>query len=294
MTMLMLAALPIAALVIAAALPQQVTATFSAGQPAFEVASVKANTSGERPGGVQFLPGGRLSAVNMPLRSLIHFAYQVRPFQIEGVPDWAATAHYDVAAKAATEFALTPSGLPPVGAQMLQRLLAERFMLRTHTEMRNMPIYALILARPDGKLGPALTASTTECTPFTPSATARGGLPAPGRGDRLQCGLMIGPQRINAGAIELSELARELVGIVHRHVVDRTGLTGRYDVQATFQAEPLIGPGGLLIPPQQDAAATGQPSLFTAMQEQLGLKLEATRGQAPVLVVDRLDRPAGD
>lgn len=292
MTMPMLAALPIAALAIAGALAQQAPATPSGGQPVFEVASVKANTSGERPGGVQFLPGGRLSAVNMPLRSLIHFAYQVRPFQIEGVPDWAATARYDIAAKATTEFALTPSGLPAVGAQMLQRLLADRFMLRTHTDMRDMPIYSLVLARPDGTLGSALTASTTDCTAFTTSARARGGQLALGRGGRLQCGLMIGPQRISAGAIELSELAHELVGLVQRPVVDRTRLTGRYDVQLTFQGETLIGPGGVLIAPPD--AATGQPSLFTAMQEQLGLKLEATRGPAAVLVVDRLDRPEGD
>ena len=260
----------------------------------FEVASVKPNKSGGVSGGIQWLPGGRLSAVNVPLRSLIHYAYQVRPFQIEGVPEWAATESYDINAKAAVEVPPIPNGLSPVQMQLLRRLLADRFKLATHTEMRERPIYALMLARPDGKVGPQLTASPTDCTALLKAPAGRRGLPILAPGDRMQCGLMIGPQRINAGGIGLDELAHALIGLVERTVVDRTGLTGRYDVQLTFQGETLIGPGGALISPPRDAAAQNLPSLFTAMQEQLGLKLEPTRGPVEVLVVERVDRPTAD
>jgi len=287
-----------AAVVLLATIPtlaRQAPDPAGAVPPAFEVASVKPNTSVDRPaGGVQFLPGGRLSAVNMPLSDLIHFAYQVRPFQIDGIPDWAAMARYDINAKAATELPANSSGVPPAGMQMLQRLLADRFMLRTHTEMREMPTYTLALARPDGKLGPMLTVSTTDCTGGPLTSGTRGGLLARGPDARMRCGLAIGPQRISAGAIEVAELASALLGLVQRPVVDRTGLTGRYDVQLTFQGESLIGPGGFLIQPPPDALNSGQPSLFTALQEQLGLKLVATRAPAPVLVVDHLERPTGD
>jgi uncharacterized protein (TIGR03435 family) len=163
-----------------------------------------------------------------------------------------------------------------------------------HTEMRELPVYALMLARPDGKVGPQLTTSTTDCTALLKASAGRRGLPPLAPGGRMQCGLMIGPQRINAGGIGLDELASALVGLVERTVVDRTGLTGKYDVQLTFQGETLIGPGGALISPPQDAAAQNLPSLFTAMQEQLGLKLEATRGPVEVLVIDSVERPTPD
>lgn len=259
----------------------------------FEVASVKSNKSGGIPGGVQWLPGGRLSAINMPLRSLIHYAYQVRPFQIEGVPGWAATESFDINAKAAVEVPSIPNGLSPVQMQMLRTLLADRFKLATHTEMRELPVYALMLARPDGMVGPQLTTSTTDCTAQVKAPAGRRGLPPLAPGARMQCGLMIGPQRINAGGIGLDELASALVGLVERTVVDRTGLTGKYDIQLTFEGETLIGPGGLISAPQ-DAAAQNLPSLFTAMQEQLGLKLEPGNAPVDVLVVDRLERPTED
>ena len=275
-----------------------VTIAQQAAAPAFEVASVKSNKSGEMGARIQRQPGGRFNAINMPLRDLIMFSYQVRPFQIEGAPDWIGPARYDIVAKAESEFPLTgPGGPPPPDMLMLRTLLADRFKLVVHFETKEVPIYALTVARSDGRLGPLLTPSTTDCVALMKAAMgARGGPqppPPPGPDGRIQCGMMIGPGRLTAGSIPLSEFVNALGILTQRTVVDRTGLTGNYDALMTFQAEQLPGPGGALgpPPPQSDVNA---PSLFTAVQEQLGLKLESTRGPVQMLVIDRVEPPTED
>src|SRR5262245_29973253 len=121
--------------------------------PKFEVASVKPNTSGDGRVMVGMQPGGRLTASNMPLRELVRMAYQLQPFQIVGGPDWIASERFDITAKAEGDVAPTsPFGPPNPLMLMMRSLLEERFHLKVHTETREMPTYALVLARPDGKL----------------------------------------------------------------------------------------------------------------------------------------------
>ena len=267
--------------------------------PTFEVASVRVNKTGEMGARIQRQPGGRLNAVNMPLRDLIQFAYQVRPFQIDGVPDWARTTRYDITAKAETDLSLTPPGSGPAPEMlMLRSLLMDRFKLKVRMEMRELPVYELKLARDDGKLGPKLTVSTTDCQALMKAAVARGGGPPPpppaGAPDRVMCGIRIAPGRLSAGGFPMSEFVNALGILVQRTVVNRTGLTGLYDAELTFTAETLPGPGGIPIGP--DAAAgsdANTPSLFTALQEQLGLKLESARGPVQMLVIDHVE-PAVD
>ena len=264
--------------------------------PMFEVASVRVNKTAQFNRLFQPQPGGRFNATNLRLRDLVQFAYQVRPFQIEGGPDWMDTTSFDIVAKAPGEVpAVQPGGPPSPYALMLRSLLADRFTLVVHNETRESPIYALTLARPDGKLGPQLSLATTDCAAVMKAAMGRGGPPQapPMQGDRLLCGMRIGPNRIDMGGFALSELVNGLGVLLGRTVVNHTGLTGNYDLRLTFSREQIPGiplPAGIQLPPEDPDA----PSIFTALQEQAGLKLESTRGPVQVLVVDRAEMPVED
>src|SRR5688500_12758861 len=245
------------ALACAIGIAQQSPSSQNPGPMAFEVASVKSNKSGEMGARVQRQPGGRFNAINMPLRDLIMFSYQVRPFQIEGAPDWIGPARYDIVAKAESEFPLAPpGGAPPPDMLMLRTLLADRFKLVVHFETKEMPIYTLSVARPDGRLGPQLTPSTTDCAALMKERMGRGGAPPPpAPGGRMECGMAVAPNRLMGGGFPISELSNMLSVLLQRTVVDRTGLTGNYDVLMTFQSEQLPGPGGACMP--LPAAAEG-------------------------------------
>ena len=260
------------------------------GGAAFEVASVKPNKTGDGRVMVGMQPGGRFNATNVPLRLLLRQAFNVQDFQIVGGPDWIASDRFDVVAKA-------PDGVPfsaDVMRPMLRSLLTERFKLAFHNETRDMPIYALLKARPDGKLGTGLTPATVDCA----AAGRRGGGPPPAPpqpGQKLECGMMIGPGRLNAGGMPMSNLATALAPQVGRIVIDKTELTGNYDFELTYAPEALGGGGapplvnGNPIPVDPNA-----PNLFTALQEQLGLRLDSQRGPVDVVVIDRLEQPVAD
>ena len=263
--------------------------------PSFEVASVRPNTSGDGRVMMSIQPGGRFTATGVPLRQLIRNAYGIQDFQIVDAPGWVADARYDIVAKAESDIQLGPVGGPPgPGQLMLQSLLAERFKLATHRETREMPIYALVLARRDGALGPNLKRSDVDCE--AAFRARRGGPPAPppAAGERPPCGIRFGPGDLSGGSLPLSQFAQVLGNVVQRVVVDRTGLSGNFDVALTYtpdqlpQGPPPAGAPGL--PPIDPNG----PSIFTAVQEQLGLKLEPTRGPVDVLVIDRLERPTPD
>jgi uncharacterized protein (TIGR03435 family) len=161
-------------------------------------------------------------------------------------------------------------------------------------ETREQPIYALMLARRDGRLGEKIMPSTVDCTPPANGRDpARFAPPAPGV--RPKCGFMIGPGRINVGGQTMASLAQTLSRFVGGIVVDKTGLTEAYDVELTFAPGPGIRFAGRDLPPQPGGtppiANSDAPSVFTAVQEQLGLKLEATKGPVDVLVVDSAEKP---
>ena len=273
------AAIGVAALVgsIAGALAAQTPAS-----PAFEVASIKPNKSGNSGWLMAPQPGGRVVAENVPLRALIQAAYQLRAFQVLGGPGWLDTERFDIAAKAAGN--PNPNEMLP----MLRTLLAERFKLAVHTETREQPIYALTLSLSDGKLGSRLRASDANC-----AAAARNALPTRADPNRPPpCGdFRMSAGRLIATGMSMEHLALRLSERVNRPVQDRTALAGVFDLDLEFSADQLHQPG----PPGANAnpgpADPSAPSLFTALQEQLGLKLESTRGPVEILVIDHVEQP---
>jgi hypothetical protein len=134
------------------------------GSQAFEVASVKPNKSGDGRISIQMQPGGRFTATNFPLRELIRMAYGVQNSQLVGGPDWIGSERFDIVAKAESDPSPSPPGGPPGPMLMMVRnLLVERFKLAVHNETKDLPIYALVMARADGRLGPQLRASQVDC-----------------------------------------------------------------------------------------------------------------------------------
>jgi uncharacterized protein (TIGR03435 family) len=176
---------------------------------------------------------------------------------------------------------------------MMQRMLADRFQLAVHTETRELPVYALTVARSNGRLGPNLRTAATDCEALIGQMLkgAQGGGPPPAAPQRPgggpACGMRFDGRRVTAGGTSMAALARSLAGPVGRLVEDRTGLAGGFDFDFEFTVDPAAAPPGAPLPPP-DANA---PSIFTALEEQLGLKLEPTRAPVDVLVIDRAERP---
>ena len=261
--------------------------------PAFEVVSLRENTSGGSGQRINRQPGGRLVTSNFTLRSLVLFSYGLQPQHLVGAPDWIDSARYDITAQAAGEFPIAEPGTVGPPQLMMQRLLAERFRLAVHTEARELPIFALTLARSDGRLGPQISKATIDCQAVLTEAIAKakqgGGVQAapqrPNGGPA--CGMMFDGRRVMAGGTSMAALARSLSGMVGRLVEDRTGLAGGFDFDLEFAMDGALAGAGAPVPPTDP----NLPSIFTALQEQLGLKLEATRAPVDVLVIDRVERP---
>jgi uncharacterized protein (TIGR03435 family) len=271
--------------------------------PAFEVASIKPNKSGDGRFGIGMQPGGRFAATGIPLRQLIAMAYgspgQPLPaFRIIGGPAWMNSDRFDIVAKA--EGDIQPGSNSPLPL-MLRALLADRFKLVVHNESRELPIYALMKARSDGKLGPQLRPTTVDCAALAAARGRDGGPPPDGPGvgpaGRPTCGMTVGPGNLAAGSQTMAQFAALLSGRVQRIVVDRTGLTGNFDLDLTWTPDQIPqGPPGLPPPgaPPLPSIDPNGPSIFTAVQEQLGLKLESAKGAVDVVVIDRAEHPTED
>jgi uncharacterized protein (TIGR03435 family) len=261
--------------------------------PAFEVATIKVNKSGETNQLIRRQPGGRVSVTNLPARFLITFAYQLAQFQLVGGPSWISSDRFDMVAKLEgnPEFSAPGSGPDPIMLAM-RTLLTDRFKLKLHREMREMDIYALVLAKPGAGPGPGLKPSTTDC-----SDRGRGGqlppqgppsFPATGI---VPCSIMGSPGLIRFGGFPISQITAMLGGQTGRMVVDRTGLTGNWAFELHYAPEQRgVPPPGA----EQPAPDPNMPSLFTALQEQLGLKLESTKGPVEVVVIDSIEKPTED
>lgn len=232
------------------------TATAALAQAAFEAMSVKPT----QPGTAARSWAGRgsqLTILNYPLRDIIRGAYDLEPYQLAGGPDWIDTARFDIVGKA-------PDGVPrSIG--MLRTLLTDRFNLRTHKETRQIPVYALTLAREDRRFGPQLRPSTRDCA-----------------GTRCTANVVSG--RIQTNGYSMAQIAEILTGNVDRMVLDRTGLPGVYDLELAWTPDNGAA----------DVASRDAPGIFTAVVEQLGLKLEPTTGPVEVLVIDSVERPTPD
>jgi uncharacterized protein (TIGR03435 family) len=225
--------------------------------PRFEVATIK--PAGASPDGhthINYPPNGRFSATNITLLSLMQWAYGMSEKQILDGPAWLSSTRFDIQAEADIGDrmkSLTSEQGNELKRRMVQSLFAERFQLKIHSETRTLPAYDLVLA----KGGLKLQASES-------SGNSRG----------------IGDTHFNGQGLGMTSIAEALSKITGRVVVDKTDLTGRYDFKLQWSAD--------------DAPATDSdaPTLFTAVQEQLGLKLESAKEPIPVLIIDHVDQPS--
>jgi len=245
-----------------------ISVSAAAQRPVFDAASIRRSVQ-QTGDDLVFLPGGRFTASSSTLE-LIGAGYEIATFRIVGGPDWMRSERYDVQARAAGDVTLADTRL------MLQRLLEERFRLRVRTEPREIPVYALLLARSDRRTGPGLR-------PASPDACIdRGPLPVNVPRDALpSCGRLFGnPGRMSGRRVSLDLLAERLSTIVGRVVVNQTGRTEMFDVDLEWTPDsgPSFG--------NRDA-----PSLLTALGEQLGVKLDSSRAEAAVLLVESIERP---
>lgn len=297
-----LAVLLSALAVVASAQVPESSSAEPVGKPSFEVASVRPNVSA--PNSMSFGGGapGRFEARNVTLELLITQAYGIRRDQLDGAPDWVAEERFDITARA-------PDGAPAAQVNlMLQSLLEDRFRLVTHRETRESDVFALVVVRGDGQVGPQLSPTTDDCARVR-AERAAAAREAAGRGGRgvvarnmlvdewVACETRMA-QRVTPGGVfatvyrlggvTLGAVARLLEGSVGAPVADRTGLTGEYDVELVFTRAPALA---TTAPDGTAAALDETPTIFTAVEEQLGLKLQAERGPVEFLVIDGVERP---
>jgi uncharacterized protein (TIGR03435 family) len=257
--------------------------------PAFEVASIKPSppsTDQHLVAISQFQPGGRFTATNVQLRSLIALAYDLVDAPILGGPAWITTDRFEIVAKAEASASIEQIRL------MLQALLKERFKLAAHTDTRELPVYTLVIARGDGRLGPKLRAAAVgDCPEATgPGGRARARWIAPTE-KQPSCGIRIGigGKNLEAWGVTMAQLSNSLSTSLHQPVHDRTGLTGRFDLDLEWSEQRAARL------PTDDAHGISSPddgvSIFTAVKEQLGLKLEPANGPVEVLVIDSVEHP---
>jgi len=256
--------------------------------PQFEVASIKPAAPDARGMYFRTTPGGTLNITNMSLKEMIIFAWRIQPYQLSGGPPWLDSLRFDVTAK--------PENNPKQDElrAMLKALLADRFQLTTHQESKELPIYALVLARKDGKLGPSLPeAKDGGCT--TPDPTQPRTPPEPGKAPPRYCGnMMMGMRTLTIISGPVGNMVPMLARMLGRTVIDKTGLTGKYDVSLEWTPDEAQL---AMLPPDVPRPAPSEmpgPTIYTALQEQLGLKLEAQKGPVDVLIIDRAEKPTAN
>jgi len=273
--------------------PAAQSSSSPADRPSFDVASIKPNKSGDNRILTRVQPGGLYRSTNVTLNMLITGAYQLKPQQLSGLPEWGDSEHFDIEAKAEGNPARDQISL------MMQSLLADRFKLMMHHETRQLPIYALLLSKA-GKTGPQLQPHSDDSK--CPDLSAGPPPPPPGPpgpGPALPpapCGGFFmfgstGKVRMAGQKITMENLAATLSRQLDRVIVDKTGLSGLFDANLEFA--PLPGQFGSQLGADAGASDPAAPaSIFTALQEQLGLKLEAQKGPVDVLVIDHVEKPS--
>ena len=260
----------------------------------FEVASIKPFPSG---GTMRIsMTPGRYDTAGLPLQLVFAQALAVPVDRIIGLPDWINTERYTITAKA-------PDGAPPNAVPvMLANLLKDRFTLATHRETRELPIYNLVFARNDKRFGPSFKETSAECRTMISArleAAQRGGpAPAPPPDPNGCLSPLFGPGIASFKGAPMVTIANVILARqVGRSVIDKTGLTSLYDFTLKWTPQPGSGsltPFGLPPGAPPEPADPDAPNLFTAVQEQLGLKLESARGPVEVIVIDRLEKPTPD
>jgi uncharacterized protein (TIGR03435 family) len=282
----------------------------------YEVASfkpAKPGSDGRIMMGFSMPPDG-FTATNTTMMLLIQQAYGVQPFQISGAPDWFTSEHFDVSAKMDPAVAdalqkLSVDDRRTARQQMMQALLADRLNLKIHRDTKELPVYNLVI----GKNGPKLKESKPDDNAATTPSSAPPEIklpPAPAGGGggtssvtvgRGSGGTFImggpggGMQSMTSTGAPIANLVRMLSLRLGRTVLDKTGLTGKYDFKLEFAPDQTQGPafgggdgGGVPAPPPESSG----PSIFTAVQEQLGLKLESGKGPVEIIVIEHAERPS--
>ena len=246
----------------------------------FDVVSIKRHDPNDFSGAMRELPDGTFTMTGMPIASIISMASPTRTRDVDGLPAWAKSERYDVTAKPSANSTREQI------AQMWRAMFADRMQLSAHVEEREQNTFALVLDRSDGRLGPNLKPSTIDCSPPAPG-TPRPAPPPPASSPddyKTRCGGMFGQGLIVSGWTTMDRLVFSLKGLAGGEVIDRTGLTGGYALELRF-AQPRSGAAS-------DAAPDDAPEFFTALREQLGLKLVPQKSKVPILVIDHIERPS--
>lgn len=221
---------------------------------AFDAASIKPNDTGVRTGySISTEGAGRFTARNMSLRLLIQLAWGLQESQLAGGPKWLDQDRYDISATSGSPGKISDKALEP----LLQALLVDRFKLKIHRETKELPVYSLVV-RPSGQ---KLVENTSQAVNHHIDVSSSAELAS-----------------FRATNTSMADLADALGRTLGRIVIDNTGLPEKFDFTLTFA-------------PDQAAESSG-PSLFTAIQEQLGLKLESTKGPVQVIIVDSAEKPS--
>jgi bla regulator protein blaR1 len=249
-------------------------------RPEFETASIKPAAPDERATVIAMPPGGRLEIMNMTLKAMIENAYSIQPFQISGGPGWLDSDHYDISAKAGIALKREEVLL------RLQSLLADRFRVVVRREVKQLPVYALVMARKDGKPGPRLIESKkggcTEPDPANPFAVDQ----------RRLCGnFELGPEGVTLVSAPIATLTPLLSRVLGRTVLDKTGLTKNFDISIEWTPDEAIA---MRPPPNGGPPDSAGPSIFTVFREQLGLKFQAQKGPVEIFQIEGAQKPSGN
>jgi len=241
---------------------------------AFDVVSIKQNKSDSMGGSARSSPDG-VTFVNTNMLVQIAPAYGVEMDEVSGLPDWAKENHYDIQYKVAAEDIAAYRKLPRSESQrMTQAVLEDRLKLKVHFGTKEVPMYQLVIAKGGPKLHEAKPGDT-----YPNGMKAPDGTPISGSGMRMGRGMITGQQ------IAVSFILNSLKAATGRDVIDKTGLTGKYDIDLHWTPEsPAVSPDSAPL----DVAG---PSIFTALEEQLGLKLEPTKGDIKTLIIDHIEPP---
>ena len=261
----------------------------NASAPKFDVASIKPVAARSDVTRTRWSPGGRVDLHNATVEELMVNAWHIFPDQIVGAPRWIRTVAYDISAKPETAAKASEVNL------MMQALLRDRFGLAIHHETRTLPIYAVVLARKDGTLGPSLVKSKEGgCVVRTP------GSPPPPPPDLAKpatrwCGLlMMRPRKLSGAAVPIVILVEQLSLRLGRTVIDMTGLKGNYDIDLEWTSDEGAFP---FLEGSSDRASPPDPNgqtILDGLKEQLGLKIESRRAPVDVIVIDHVERPSAN
>jgi uncharacterized protein (TIGR03435 family) len=264
----------------------QVNAAPTVDLPGFEVASVKPAKTGE--GSTILLTADGVTATRVTVKFLIKQAYGLEDDEISGAPGWLDSETYDVVAKVgSSDLAALDKLDEKQRLRMLQPVLAERFQLKVHRAPKEIPVYALVIAKNGPKLHQA-----------KPGDTYADGIKGPDGKPGGRPGMMMWSRgRLIAQGIPIASLLPPLTQQLERTVLDKTGLKGTYDITLQWTPEddgPIVNGAEGGRQGSTSAADSSGASIFTAIQEQLGLKLESQKGQVEGLVIDHVERPSGN